>query len=422
MSAPRENVADVQLHFTRGKRLARHVWTHFKEDRCFEEAASLGYTSLLAMVPLLAVVFGIISVFPVFDKWARNLQDFIFRNFLPESGEAIVPHIDSFLSSVSSLTLPGTITLILTALLLLVRIEVAFNRIWRVDRSRSLINRVMMYWAILTLAPLLTAAAVALGAQQILGRAGFLAELPGWMNAIGIFLLTWMVFALFFIVIPNRGVRFRDALAGALLTTVLFTVARAGFVYYVSRASYNELYGAMATVPIFLVWLYLVWIVVLLGASLAASLTTFSDYSRYDTDWPQRWEFQLTFRLVGHLGAAQVRGEALSREQLIGLEQEASELQIVRLLSGLREKRVVTRDEDGNWLLQRDLRSLSLGELYRLGDYFLPVGETDELPRTCSWDQAYIEALERLRECGQDFWDQPLGNLYKGRGPETESE
>jgi len=413
---------DVQHHIKRGRRLARHVWAHFKQDRCFEEAASLGYTSLLAMVPLLAVVFGVVSVFPVFEKWSSRLQDFIFRNFLPESGEQIVPHINSFLDSVSSLTLPGTITLILTALFLMVRIEGAFNRIWRVDRSRTMINRIIMYWAILTLAPLLMAAAIALGAQQVLGRAGFLGEVPQWLNAVGIFILTWMVFALFFIVIPNRSVKFRHALVGALVTTILFTLARAGFVAYVSNASYNVIYGALATVPIFLFWLYLVWTVVLLGASLAASLTTFSDYRRYDSSWPERWEFQLAYRLLGHLGAAQARGRALSREELMEREQEASELQIVRLLSELHEQRMVTRDEDGNWLLLRDLESVTLGELYCLGNFFLPAAETADLPRSSPWDEAYIAALDNLRQSSEAFWTQPLTTLYAAGGPAEDEE
>lgn len=412
MSTAQATAIDVQAHLQRGRRLARHVWAHFKEDRCFEEAASLGYTSLLAMVPLLAVVFGIVSVFPVFDEWSGMLQTFIFRNFLPESGEAIVPYLNTFLGSVSSLTLPGTVTLILTALLLMVRIEVAFNRIWRVDRSRSLTSRVVMYWAILTLAPLLVAASVALGAERFLGRAGFLGDLPGWVNSFGIFLLTWVLFALFFIVIPYRRVRFHHALVGALLTTLLFTLIRAGFVAFISRASYNVLYGAMASVPIFLFWLYLVWIVVLLGASLAASLTTFSDYRRYDSDWPERWEFQLAYRLVGHLAVAQAGGETLSREQLMELEEEASELQIVRLLCELRDERVVTRDEDGNWLLLRDPATLTLGELYRLGDYFLPVAEGPDLPQAGPWDRDYVQALDQLRQQGEGFWERPLKALY----------
>lgn len=412
MNTAAEAGLDVQLHLKRGRRLARHVWTHFQEDRCFEEAASLGYTSLLAMIPLLAVVFGIVSVFPVFDQWSSRLQVFIFRNFLPETGQQIVPYIDTFLDSVSGLTLPGTITLILTALLLMVRIEVAFNRIWRVDRSRSLTNRIVMYWATLTLVPLLIAAAVALSAQKVFGATGFLGELPAWMPSAGTFLLTWLLFTLFFVLVPNRSVGIRHALAGAFLTTVLFSLARAGFVAYVSNASYNVIYGALATVPLFLFWLYLVWIVILLGASLAASLTTFSDYSRYESDWPQRWEFQLVLRLVGHLGEAQALGESLSREQLMNLEPAASELQIVRLLGRLNEENVVARDEDENWLLRRDLSTLTFGDLYRLGDYFLPVAEAPELPQSSAWDRAYVEALEQVRQQGEGFWDRPLKELY----------
>jgi membrane protein len=404
----------LSLQVVRGKRLARHVWTHFQEDRCLEEAASLSYTSLLSMVPLLAVIFGIVSVFPVFNEWSNALQSLIFDNFLPDTGEQIVPYITAFLDSVSSLTLPGTLMLFVTALLLMVRIEVAFNRIWRVDRNRSLTNRVVMYWALLTLGPLLIAAAIALSAQQVFQPGGIVGSFPPWAQKLGSFLLSWLVFTLFFVLVPNRRVRFRDALAGALLSTVLFSLAKSGFVAYVSNTNYKVIYGALATVPIFLFWLYLVWIVVLLGASLAASLTTFSDYSRYDSDWPDRWEFQLVVRLVGHLCEAQERGASLSREQLMELEMQASELQIVRLMGQLADARVATRDEDGNWLLARDLGALSLGALYLLGDYYLPVGEIDKLPRDNNWDRAYVAALELIQRQSQGVWDQPLKNLYSG--------
>ena len=157
----KENL-DPQRQLKRGRRLLKHVWTHFQEDRCLAEAASLGYTSLLSLIPLLAVVFGIVAAFPMFSELSDKLQDFIFANFMPATGEQIVPYLDTFLNSVSSLTLPGTIMLIVTALLLMVRIETAFNRIWRVDRNRPLTNRIVLYWALMTLGPLLIAAAVAL--------------------------------------------------------------------------------------------------------------------------------------------------------------------------------------------------------------------------------------------------------------------
>ena len=163
---------DPQVYLGRGKRLLRHVWAHFEEDRCLEEAASLGYTSLLSLVPLLAVVFGIIAAFSVFNEWSEMLQPFIFDNFMPSTGEQVVPYLNAFLDSVSKLTLPGMLTLIVTALLLLIRIETAFNRIWRVDKARTLVNRIVMYWAMLTLVPILIAAAMAFSVQNLFGFIG----------------------------------------------------------------------------------------------------------------------------------------------------------------------------------------------------------------------------------------------------------
>ena len=403
---------DLPRLLRRAKRLLRHVWKHFQEDRCFEEAASLGYTSLLAMGPLLAVVFGIISAFPVFNEWSKDLQAFIFANFMPEAGEQIVPYLDSFLDSIGSLALTGTIMLIVTALMLLVRIEVAFNRIWRVDRNRTLVNRIVMYWAVLTLGPILIAAAMALSAQKIMTALGMQEGVPPGLHGIGIFFLTWLIFALFFLLVPNRRVMIKHALIGAFLSAVLFTIVRTGFVAYVSNTNYKVIYGALAAFPIFLFWLYLVWTVILFGASLAASLTTFSDYRKYDTDWPRRWEFQLVFRLIGHLWNAQRSGQGLSLGALLDLEQQASELQIHRLLTHLREQKIVSTDEEGNWMLTRDLGELSIGDLYGLGDYYLPLGEIRELPVESPWDAVYIRGLQSIRDTGDVQWERSLRSMY----------
>lgn len=412
---------DIPQHLRRGKRLSRHVWKHFQEDRCFEEAASLGYTSLLAMIPLLAVTFGIISAFPVFDKWSQDLQAFIFENFLPATGEQIVPYIDTFLDSISSLTLPGTIMLIVTALMLMVRIEVALNRIWRVDRNRTVLNRVVMYWAVLTLGPILIAAALALSAQKVLGVLGMEGGIPPGVHRIGIFFLSWLVFSLFFILVPNRKVRIKHALIGAFLSTVLFELAKALFVAYVSNANYKVIYGALATVPLFLFWLYIVWTVVLFGASLAASLTTFTDYRRLDTDWPQRWEFQLAFRLAGHLWNAQREGTALTPLQLLELEPDASELQLAKLMTHLRDEKIANTDEEGNWMLARDIEDLSLGDFYRQGDYYLPLGDLEKLPVESERDQAFVDCLRHIRKHGEKEWDRSLRSLYLGSNREAKT-
>ena len=404
--------ADSQLIGTRLKRLTRHVWQHFQEDRCLEEAASLSYTSLLAMVPLLAVIFGVISIFPVFSQFSGKLQSFIFSNFIPAAGEQIEPYLDSFLSSVSSLTLPGTITLIITTLLLMFRIEVAFNRIWRVDRARTLTNRIVMYWAVLTLGPIMIGAAIALSAQNIIQTLGIEEGItPAWYNA-GIFLLIWLVFTMMFVLVPNRRVQFRDAVVGAFLSTVLFEIAKWGFVGYVSNANYSKIYGALATVPIFLFWLYIVWTVVLFGASLAASLTTFSERVNLG-DWPDKWSFQLVYRITGHLWSAQRQGDSVSTMELLELEDQASERQVLNLLQHLALARIVTLDQDDRWILARDLDEVSLGQLYHCGHYYLPLTEESELPANSDWDRTFVQSLAEVHDNGEAVLNRSLGNMYR---------
>jgi membrane protein len=407
----KENL-DPQRQLKRGRRLLKHVWTHFQEDRCLAEAASLGYTSLLSLIPLLAVVFGIVAAFPMFSELSDKLQDFIFANFMPATGEQIVPYIDRFLESVGNLTLPGMISLIVTALLLLNRIEAAFNLIWRVEKGRTLVNRVVMYWAVLTLVPLLMSAAVAFSAQKVMGMVGGDAGIPPGLYRLGMFIVAWMVIAAVFLLVPNRRVQFKHALIGAFLSAILFELAKAGFVGYVSNANYTVIYGALATIPLFLMWIYIVWTVILFGASLAASLTTFSDYSRYETRWPDRWEFQLAFRLLGHFREAQKRGEALSREQLLELEPQASELQLLKLTGRMRDEKILSMVDDDLWLLARDLEDLTLAELYRCGDYYLPLGETDRLPRDTAWDDAFVDSLESIASKAGSVWKKSLRQMY----------
>lgn len=417
MASSLQFALDVQAHLASLKRLARHVWKHFSEDRCFEEAASLGYTSLLAMVPLLAVIFGIVAAFPVFSDWSNELKSFLFRQFLPGTGEQIGDYLNTFLASVSSLTLPGTIFLFITALLLMFEIERAFNRIWRVDRSRSVLNRVVMYWAVLTLGPMLLGAAVALSLQKVAGPQAWGEDATATWYRAGIFFLSWTVFAVMFLLVPNRHVKFRHALLGALLSAILFELAKLGFVAYVKNANYTVIYGALATIPLFLFWLYLVWSVILLGASLAASLTTFADSERSRNAWPERQDFQLVFRLVGHLWQAQQTGGDLSDSRIMSLEPVGDERRLQHLLHDLEAARVVARDELGRWRLVRDLADFSLSDLYCSGNYHLPVaGSGSSAPESVTvnsaWDQAFQQAIREIQQKGLAGLNRPLRPMY----------
>jgi len=386
------NVLESFSSIPRVKHLAAHVWRHFREDRLFDEAASLSYTSLLSMVPLLAVIFGVASIFPVFQQWSEQLKSFVFTNFVPASGDQIQTYVTGFLESVGKLTLTGTLVLIITALMLMIRIEQTFNLIWRVPTARSTGNRVIMYWAVLTLGPLALGAAVALSAQPVFEQMAMGAASHSNWRPIGIFSLSWLAFTLMFLLVPNRRVLLTHALAGALLSAVLFGLAKKAFVTFVANASFNVIYGALATVPIFLFWLYLVWIVVLLGASLAASLTTFND-RKVDWGWPKKWGFLLAYRLVGYLWKAQTEGKALPVEKLQELLEGVTEAVLAGQLGLLFEAGFVTRSEDGSWLLCRDMDTVNLLDLYQAGEFYLPVGETLEIPSQSEWDSAFFRSI-----------------------------
>ncbi len=387
------NVLESFSSITRVKSLALHVWRHFGEDRLFDEAASLSYTSLLSMVPLLAVIFGVASAFPVFEQLNAQLQSFIFNNFVPSSGGQIESYLAGFLESVGKLTLTGTVFLIMTALLLMLRIEKALNLIWRVQTLRSIRDRVIMYWAVLTLGPLALGAAIALSAQPMFEQIVQGASTESLWRGVSVFMLSWLFITLMFLLVPNRRVQIAHAVVGALMSTVLFGIAKKAFVAFVANASFNVIYGALATIPIFLFWIYVVWVVILLGASLASSLTTFNE-RKVDWGWPRKWEFLLAYRLMGNLWQAQAGGRALSVEELLERLEGATETALARQLGLLLKAGFVTRDESGNWLLCRDLETVRFLDLYRAGEYYLPTGEVLELPSKGEWDVPFFRSVK----------------------------
>ena len=246
-----------------------------EHERCFRVAGALSFTTLLALVPLATVVFSMLSLFPVFEEWATEAENFIYQNFLPAAGDAIKEYLHQFTDKAGKLTAFGLAFLFISSLLLLATIEDAFNDIFRVHRGRPFMQRILIYWAVLTLGPLLIVTSLSissylvshtiLSAQPLVAGAfsHLLKALP--------WLLTLLAFVFFYNTIPNRTVRFRDALAGGVVATVLFEFAKQAFAYYIVHFnSYQLIYGALATIPIFLVWLYLSWLVVLIGAYVVA--------------------------------------------------------------------------------------------------------------------------------------------------------
>jgi membrane protein len=394
-----------------------HLWRHFREDRSFEAAASLSYTSLLAIVPLMAVMLGVISAFPVFDQWANELESYIFSNFVPAAGDAVQEHLNQFVERTAGLTGAGTLFLIITALLLMSTIERSLNRIWRVAKPRGITGRLLTYWSVLTLGPLLMGGSLALtsylAALPLLAPEAVGGVLQEVFLSVTPFLVALISFALVFLVVPNRRVRFRHALAGAFISAVLFELAKFGFVLYVTHfPTYEKLYGALAAVPIFLVWIYVSWVVVLLGASVAAALTTFN-YRKSDWRWSSRHELVLAMRLLGHFWHAQRQGRALSQPDLLSREPAASDSQIGRILGWFHKAGFIHADDNGDWLLSTDLEDVTLGELYRAGPFILPIGELRSVPVESHWDRALVESLAAVDEAGRPAMNRTVKSLLK---------
>lgn len=257
-------------------RFATRVWLRFFEDHVQTNAAALAFTSVLALVPAAAVMFSMLSVFPVFQDWSLALERFVYDNLVPATGELVQSHLQEFIGQTGRLTAFGLLFLLVSALLLLFTIEETLNKIWRVENSRSVVQRLLSYWAVLTLAPLLMGASLSLTSYLVstaLQGEGNVAEARSWFLSLLPFLFEAMAFVLLYTAVPNKPIRFLHALAGGMVAAMLFEITKRSFTWYISNFhSYEIIYGALSSIPIFLLWIYLSWLVVLVGAEITAAL------------------------------------------------------------------------------------------------------------------------------------------------------
>lgn len=252
--------------------LVRHCARRFRSDQLAHVAGSLAFTSVLATVPLAAVVFGTIVRLPGFDELLRPVQAFLFRHLLPASGAMVGERIEALSRNAGSLTTISAALLVISALSLMATIEHTFNVLWRAPRQRPLIQRLLTYWALLTLAPAMIGMGLALGAriETLTWFAGNLGPAASGVISVAV---EFMAFVVLFVALPNVRVRVGHAAAGAVFSTVLFEIAKRLFErFIISAVAYQAIYGAIAAVPLFMLWVYVSWMVCLLGAILAATL------------------------------------------------------------------------------------------------------------------------------------------------------
>ncbi|OGS92654.1 MAG: ribonuclease BN [Gallionellales bacterium GWA2_59_43] len=346
----------------------RFIVTRFDQDRCAQIAGSLTFTTLLSLVPLFTIALTLFSAFPVFEDYSSQIKRFLIGNLMPDMATKVITHyMTQFTESAMRLTALGIGLLAVAAMFLLLTIEHAFNTIWRVTVPRPLFKRLIIHWAALTLAPLLVGASLALTSWLVGLSMGYVRHVP--VFGVGVLkllpvMLTWLAFAMLFHFVPNRHVPRSHAMIGALVAAFAFEAMNQAFGYYVSHfPTYKLVYGAFASVPIFLMWIYLSWLSILIGAVIAASLS----YWRT----PMAKDASPTAQLLDALRVLQVMTEGLREGRVSSLPELSRSLRLSydtleEVLDKLEQADMIRKVKGDGWLMMRDAAHIRTAELLRL--------------------------------------------------------
>jgi len=386
------------------------VLRRFNQDRCFQIASSLTFTTLLALVPLVTIALTLISAFPFFSGLGEQIHAFLLANMLPEkAGIVVTGYIEQFSGRAGQLTALGTVVLAVTAVLMMFTIERAFNSIWRISRPRPILQRILIYWAALTLGPVLIGASLSITSYLVSASLGFAGQIPfAGAAVLGLvpFVLTCAAFTLLYYVVPNRAVRPRHALLGGFIAGIVFEIMKRGFALYIAKfPTYTLVYGAFAVIPIFLLWIYFSWLVVVLGALIAALAPDFA-VLRHVRKRPSGASLAEPLAMLLVLARAQRDAELLDLRQIA---EHAS-------LTGDRAESLLGRMAARGWVAQSsgdryglvcDTERLLVSEVYR--EFVLDIGN---LPGT-ERGEALRAFLGRFAARADDALNLPLKRLLE---------
>ena len=393
----------------------RHVLNRFATDQCPQRAAALTYTTLLALAPLIAVSFTIFSAFEAFSAVQDQVKSFIFENFVPQVGSVVQEHMEEFASKTRGLSIIGALFLFVTSMMLLSSISSTFNGIWRVRQKRGLIARLPTYWVILTLTPALLAASMVLstylfalaqesGVEQFTGPLTRLAVIvPLIVQVAGLFVLYRFA--------PDYPVRWSDAMAGSVTAGIVLEILKKGFGLYVTTfPTYQTVYGALATIPIFLIWMYVLWNVVLWGAEMAAALPEWRSGVSRDEGGQRRPSAILTAgaSVLALLLAAHRVGGGLHWRHIQRRTGQPADL-LLAATAALRQARYIEKSDRNVWFLTRDLDNVTLADLH--GDLGLSMTATAAQVAHAGWGAKLAEALREADRAGQAAMDMSLESL-----------
>lgn len=392
--------------------LVRFAGQRLDEERLPQVAASLTFTTVLALVPLLTIALAVFTTFPLFDTFRRALDSYFLRSLIPAGiASTILDYLNQFASQATRLSAVGAVLLIVTAVAMIGTVDRTFNRIWRVRSGRPFAQRVLTYWAVVTLGPLLIGVSISVTGYLFAATNGVVLKVPllgAVMFTLVSLALTAGAFTLLYMVVPNRVIDWRDAACGGVLAAVAFELSKRLFaVFIASFPSYTVLYGALAAIPLFLVWIFLGWMITLIGATLTAALPVV----RYERWWHVALPGSAFIDALSLLevlyqarsgDSAAVSATALRARTRIGFEESERLLQQmldagwvgrIRHESPRRRVQFGKRQTVGldSWTLLANPGQLRLADLYRMFVFTA----TDRMPLSQAVEAAVEQGLQQ---------------------------
>ncbi|HEX8406783.1 MAG TPA: YihY family inner membrane protein [Duganella sp.] len=358
-----------------------------REESLPQVAGSLTFTTVFALVPLLTIALAIFTTFPLFNTFRASLEAYFVQSVMPKSiSTTILNYLTMFASQATRLSAVGAVALIFTSIAMMNLIERVFNRIWRVRGERSWMRRILVYWAIVTLGPLLIGVSLTLSSQVFLATADIFGRIPiigAIIYTVASLALTTAGFTLLYLAVPNRDVELYDAAWGGLVAGLAFELAKRGFAIFITEfPSYSKIYGALAALPLFLVWVYVSWVITLVGALLVAALPVVK-YERWWHEAQPGGEFVDAMAIIKVLYVACKCGDtALVGARAIRLRTRLGFDEMDTLLEKMMAEGWVGRvkvdapprvqwgkrvsEGTDHWVLLANVEKLTLAEVYRL--------------------------------------------------------
>lgn len=389
------------------KQYIQYVFVRFGKDRCSSIAAELTVTSLLSLVPFLTVIFALLSLFPQFQTMGADVQGWLFQNFIPESNQTVQKYLNQYVQNTQGLTSVGVVFLVVTSLLLMRTIDKSFNAIWQVKKKSSPVRVFLVYWAVLTMGPLLLAMSLAVSS--------YFASLPLISDVVksdsilfkrGLpMFMAFIAFTVMFIAVPNRKVKVTHAAIAAVVTAILFELAKWGFGVFVKKFStYQLIFGALAAVPLFLIWIQLSWMILLFGAQVCHALEVF----QADADREASHPFVLAARILKLLVQSQSHREVVDMVVLQSYLPRVRLDNLAIVVDKLIAAKLIIELEGGGYSLAGDSQSYQLADIIRAGIQELP-NET-VLSRLREVDEELAERIAQGREALMAKLSDPLAN------------